>query len=138
MSFWYILTLWARLGAEPTSGAIIFQKNTFSTMQSFFQPFFTPKAVIWVNLKRKTEIESYFWKPENHTSNCGQQVGCRMEPQTGKLLVSTCTAIPIEPYEMGSFCTGVSPLLMVTLQTLISGVQASFHNGVNYIGIHSP
>lgn len=75
-------------------------------MQSFFQPFFTAKAVIWVDLKRKTEIESYFWKPENHTSNCGQQVGCRMEPQTGKLLVSTCTATPMEHMKWAVFVRG--------------------------------
>ena len=52
-------------------------KNTFFTMHSFFQPFFTDRTVTWVDLKGNTEVESYFWKAENHNSNCGQQVGCR-------------------------------------------------------------
>lgn len=133
---WVILIYFnSRLRAEWTNSAITFQKNTLFTMQSFFQPFFTAKAIIWVDWKRR---QSYFWKPENHTSNCGQQVGCRTEPQTCKLLVSTCTATPTEPWEMDGFCMEAMPLFIVTLQALISRVPDSFHNVVSCINIQVP
>lgn len=66
------LTVWAKVGAEPTNKAITFPKTTFSTMQSFFRAFLTARTVIWVDLKGKVETESCFWKPENHTLKHGQ------------------------------------------------------------------
>lgn len=69
--FLYILTLWARLGAEPTNRAITFPKTTFSTLQSFFRGVLTARTVIWVDLKGKVEVESQFWKPMSHALKHG-------------------------------------------------------------------
>lgn len=65
------LTLWARLGAEPTNRAITFPKTTFSTLQSFFRGVLTARTVIWVDLKGKVEVESQFWKPMSHALKHG-------------------------------------------------------------------
>lgn len=108
-------------------------------MQSFIlSTLLHSQTVIWVDLKRKTEIESYFWKPETHTSNCGQQIGCRKELQTCELLDSICTVTSVEPRGMDGFCMGATLLLIATPQTLLSGVPDSFQNGVSGIGTQLP
>lgn len=67
MSFLYILTLWAKLGAEPANKAITFPKNTFFHYAVILLNLFHSQNCNLVDLKGKIEIESHFWKPENHT-----------------------------------------------------------------------
>ena len=114
-------------------------KNTFSTMQSFFQPFFTARAVVWVDLKGKTEVESYFWKAENHNSNVGNRLAAEgnlrlASYSTGFYFTVTST----EPCEISVFCMVKTQSFIVTSQTLVLGVPESFCNGVSGISTLLP
>lgn len=120
MSFWYILTLWAKFGAEPTHKAITFPKNTFAAMQSFFWAFLTAKTIIWVGLKGMIEIESWFWKPENHTLKIWLAKEIRLRP------VSCLIPLVQSPQwglcERMSLSGGITPWFTGALQNVISRI----------------
>lgn len=56
-------------------------------------------AVIWVDLQRKTEIEIYFWKPENHTWNCGHRLAAEQSLRFVSCWILLAQLLPLSPVE---------------------------------------